>query len=247
MNQATHQDDAAPDRSGAPDSALLARLAGGDHHAFETLMRRHNQRLFRTARAIVKDDADAEEVLQEAYIDAYRHASAFRGDAQVSTWLTRIVVNAALMRLRKQRSHPVLVPFASATSDASPREANAMVDDAETAERYVLRTEMRRLIERRIDELPTTFRAVFVMRDVEDMTGQEVADALSLPTATVRTRLFRARALLRAALERDMDVAAADIFRFAGARCDRIVAAVLARLAEGVSHSDGSSGARGTI
>ena len=230
MNPATHQDHGAPGHAGASDSVLLARLADGDHGAFETLMRRHNQRLFRTARAILRDDADAEDVLQEAYIDAYRHAAGFRGEAQVVTWLTRIVVNAALMRLRRQRTHPVLVPFTSTTAEESAGGTTAMTDHAETADGRVLRAEVRRLLERRIDELPTTFRAVFVMRDVEDMTSQEVADALSLPVATVRTRLFRARSLLRAALARDMVVASVGVFGFAGARCDRIVASVIARV-----------------
>ncbi|MCC6163983.1 MAG: RNA polymerase sigma factor [Acidobacteria bacterium] len=241
MNPAIHQNDATSSQSTEPDAALLARLAGGDHGAFETLMRRHNQRLFRTARAIVKDDADAEEVLQDAYIEAYRHADGFRGDARVSTWLTRIVVNTALMRLRKQRTHPVLVPFTPATPEGRAGDTSAMTSAAEASDGYVLRTEIRRLLERRIDELPATFRAVFVMRDVEEMTSQEVADALSLPVGTVRTRLFRARALLRAALERDMDVASAGIFGFAGARCDRIVVTVLARLASDAAQGSESS------
>ena len=241
MNPAIHQNDVPSIQSTEPDATLLVRLAGGDHGAFETLMRRHNQRLFRTARAIVKDDADAEDVLQDAYIEACRHAGGFRGDAQVSTWLTRIVVNAALMRLRKQRTHPVLVPFTPTASEGAAGDTSAMASDAEASDGYVLRTEIRRLLERRIDELPVAFRAVFVMRDVEDMTSQEVADALSLPVATVRTRLFRARALLRAALERDMDVASASIFGFAGARCDRIVVTVLARLASDATHGSESS------
>lgn len=235
MKPAIHHDDAASGWAGDPDAILLGRLARGDQDAFEVLMRRHNQRLFRVARAILKDDADAEDALQDAYIDAYRHAGGFRGDAQVSTWLTRIVVNTALMRLRKERTHPVLVPFASTASDGRAGDDSTMIDDAEAADGHVLRAEIRRMLERRIDELPVTFRAVFIMREVEDMTGQEVADALSLPVATVRTRLFRARALLRAALERDVDAASANIFAFAGARCDRIVAGVIARVAAGVA------------
>ncbi len=240
MNPAIHHEDAAGGGMNDADAALLARLGRGDNDAFELLMRRHNQRLFRVARAILKDDAEAEDALQDAYIDAYRHACGFRGDAQVSTWLTRIVVNTALMRLRKQRTHPVLVPFTPTTTDSNRGDDSPMIDDAETADGQVLRAEIRRMLERRIDELPVTFRAVFVMRDVEDMTGQEVADALSLPVATVRTRLFRARALLRAALERDVDAASANIFSFAGARCDRIVAGVLARVSAGVPDDDGS-------
>lgn len=233
MHTATDPFDSLPDPDGSGDAALLARLAGGDHSAFEPVMRRHNQRLFRVARAILGDDAEAEDALQDAYLDAYRHAGGFRGDAQVATWLTKIVVNRSLMRLRKRRAQPVLVPFASVESDSGDVAARATTpaSDGEPAYQRVLRAEIRRVLERRIDQLPVAFRAVFVMRDVEDMTGQEVADALSLPVATVRTRLFRARALLRAALERDMETASGDVFAFAGARCDRIVAGVLSRLA----------------
>jgi RNA polymerase sigma-70 factor (ECF subfamily) len=240
MNSAIHREDVSGGGLDRSDAALLARLARGDNGAFEPLMRRHNQRLFRVARAILKDDADAEDALQDAYIDVYRHAGGFRGDALVSTWLTRIVVNTALMRMRRQRARPVIVPFAPMAADGAAGDDSTMHDPAETADGQVLRAEIRRMLERRIDELPVTFRAVFIMRDVEDMTGQEVADALSLPVATVRTRLFRARALLRAALERDVDAASANIFAFAGARCDRIVAGVLAHLASGAP-DDGRS------
>jgi len=215
------------------DAQLLARLAAGDHVAFEALMRRHNQRLFRVARALLRDDQEAEDAVQEAYLSAYRHAASFRGDAQVSTWLSRIVVNGCLMRLRQRRSHPVLVPFPPGAIEDAPAVDGPMHEEGEPQYRDVLRAEVRRLLERRIDELPPIFRAVFVMREVEDMTGQEVADALSLPVATVRTRLFRARAMLRASLERDMDTAAGNVFAFAGDRCDRIVATVLARVAAG--------------
>lgn len=227
------------EREYASDAVLLARSADGDHAAFETLMRRHNQRLFRVSRAIVKDDAEAEDALQEAYLDAYRHAAGYRGDAQVSTWLTRITVNRSLMRMRQRRSHPVIVPL-MAEPDDDRRRPNEATDPGALPDTHVLRAEIRRALERRIDELPPTFRAVFVMRDVEDMTGQEVADALSLPVATVRTRLFRARALLRAALDRDIEAAAGDVFAFAGLQCDRIVSAVLAVIDAGKSSSTSS-------
>lgn len=220
--------DAVP-QSPRQDAALVAGMAEGDHDAFAALMRRHNARLFRVARAILRNDAEAEEALQDAYLDAYRHAAGYRGDAQVVTWLTRIVVNRSLMHLRRQRAESVLVPF---RQDGENKGVDDVADRGEPPYMGLLRAEMRALLERRIDALPLAFRTVFVMRDVEEMTGQEVADALSLPIATVRTRLFRARALLRAALQRDLDMAAGDVFGFAGARCDRIVAAVLARLAD---------------
>ena len=213
-----------------PDDDLPARIAGGDQPAFEALMRRYNSRLFRTARAIVKDDAEAEDVLQDAYLHAYRHMGEFRGDSQLATWLTRIVINQALGRLRKQKRDRVVVPFPESRGDADGAHAGVADDKAELPPRATLRAEVRRLLERQIDELPVAFRTVFIMRDVQDMSVQETAECLSIPPATVRTRLFRARALLREALARDVDAATIDVFGFAGDRCDRIVLAVLSRL-----------------
>jgi RNA polymerase sigma-70 factor, ECF subfamily len=213
------------------DVDLATRVAADDHAAFEALMRRHNQRLFRVARAILGDDAEAEDALQDAYLDAYRHMDTFRREAELLTWLTRIVVNQALMRLRKQKRHATVVSLQSPEGPDGPRYADLRDDSIEAPSHTALRAEVRRVMERRIDELPLTFRTVFIMREVEDMSVQETADALGIPASTVRTRLFRARALLREALARDLDIATPDLFGFAGARCDRIVAGVLARLA----------------
>ena len=195
-----------------------ARATPADPASFEALMRRYNPRLFRVARAILKDEGAAEDALQEAYIQAYRQLETFRGDADMGTWLTRIVINQSLMGLRKRKREKegVVVPFPDVP--------------AESPSDLTLRSEIRRLIERRVDELPVAFRTVFVMREIEEMTAQETAEALGIPEATVRTRLFRARALLRNSLERDMDLARGDVYAFAGARCDRIVAAVLDRI-----------------
>jgi RNA polymerase sigma-70 factor (ECF subfamily) len=200
--------------------------------AFEAIMRSHNGRLFRVARAILKDDAEAEDALQDAYLEAYRHMSDFRGDAQLSTWLTRIVVNQSLMRLRRQRRERVIIPFGARDKAQEREEIDVPDDKAESPSNAAMRAEFRRLLEDRIDQLPVAFRTVFVMREVEDMTVEETAECLGIPPATVRTRLFRARALLREALARDVDTATAGVFGFAGTRCDRIVAAVLARIAE---------------
>lgn len=198
-------------------------------------MRRYNTRLFRIARTILKDDAAAEDALQDAYVRAYGHMDTFRGDAELSTWLTRIVINEALMALRKRKRERTVVPFTPNNDGGGTSEATVMdVEDrrAESPSDTALRGEIRRIIERRIDELPVAFRTVFVMREVEDMSVQETAECLGIPAATVRTRLFRARTLLREALERDMDSARASVFGFAGARCDRIVAGVLARISQ---------------
>lgn len=217
--------------SSLDDQALVALVTREDHAAFEVLMRRHNTRLFRVARAVMRSDDAAEDVLQEGYLHAYRHIGDFRGDAQVGTWLTRIVINQALMRLRRERRERVVVPFTGRADDEGHEmEASVADERSESPQERAVRMDARRLLEQRIDELPVAFRTVFVMRDVEEMSVDETAECLGIPSATVRTRLFRARALLRQALSRDLDVAAGDVFSFAGARCDRIVTGVLTRL-----------------
>ena len=221
------------------DAILVERITAGDQGAFEALMRRYNGKLFRVARAIVRDDADAEDVLQDAYIEAYRHIHDFRGASHVGTWLTRIVINQALMRLRKEKRRSVIVPFREpGRGDAERPEAEVADQTSESPSGRVLRGEIRRILERRIDELPLSFRTVFIMREVEDMSVEETAECLGIPAATVRTRLFRARALLRESLAREIDLATGDVFAFAGARCDRIVAAVLLRAQDEQPGSD---------
>jgi len=195
--------------------------AMNDLAAFEQLMRRHNRALYRTARSIVKDDAEAEDVLQEAYLLAFRAMESFRGDSSMSTWLTRIVINEAIARSRKKGRSAEIIQF----------DGEAALDEhLEQPEQALLRSEARRLIEQKIDELPDGFRTVFVLRALEEMTVEETAACLDIPEATVRTRYFRARGLLREALSRELDVALEDAFAFDGARCDRIVANVLQRL-----------------
>jgi len=211
------------------DAELVARSAGGEHAAFEMLMRRYNARLFRVARSILQDDTQAEDALQDAYLNAYRQIADFRGASQVSTWLTRIVINQALMSLRKRKRDRVLVSFEDRRTP-DDRETDMADTTTESPSEAALRAEARQLLERRIDELPLTFRTVFVMREVQEMTVEETAACLDIPEATVRTRLFRARALLRASLARDMDMATSGAFGFAGERCDRIVSNVLTRL-----------------
>src|SRR5687768_10292716 len=185
----------------AEDQELAGRIARGDSAAFEALMRRHNGRLFRVARAVLRDDRDAEDALQDAYLEAYRHMADFRGGAQLGTWLTRIVINQALMRLRKQKRDRVVTPFRRPGEDDQDRAVAEIADKlGESPPRATLRGEIRRLLEARIDELPVAFRTVFVMREVQELSVQETAECLSIPEATVRTRLFRARALLREAL-----------------------------------------------
>jgi RNA polymerase sigma-70 factor (ECF subfamily) len=211
------------------DPELARRIAGGDNPAFEVLMRRHNRALFRTARAILRDDAEAEDALQEAYFKAYRTIGGFRGEARLSTWLGRIVANEALMRLRKRTRRSEIVPL---HSSATAEDLNQISDTTmhQGPEISAQRAEMRKLIETQIDALPEAYRPVFMLRAVEEFSVEETADILQIPAATVRSRFFRARSLLREALAREIDVACDDAFAFAGERCDRIVAGVMARI-----------------
>lgn len=210
------------------DAELAARAASGDATAFESIMRQHNRLLFRTARSILKSDAEAEDALQDAYLRAWRAMGSFRADAKLSTWLVRIVINEALGRVRQR--HAQVIPLDAAMNSTEPEtQASFTADPDRQPERVAMRAEIRRLMEARIDLLPDAFRSVFMLRAVQEMDVEEVAQALGIPEATVRTRYFRARSLLREGLASDIDMALGDAFAFDGARCDRIVAAVLAR------------------
>lgn len=215
------------------DVALARRIADGDRAAFELLMRRHNRRLFRLARATLRDEAEAEDALQEAYLSAYRSIARFRGDAALSTWLSRLVLNECLGRLRRGARRRNVIPMVAA-GDLSPTEIDEMAPlDFDTPDLALGRSQMRALLERQLDALPEAFRMVFVLRAVEEMSVEETAQCLAIPEATVRSRHFRARSLLREALARQVDLAERDLFEFGGAHCDRVVAGVLGRLGQG--------------
>ena len=215
-----------------PDSEIARRIARGERDAFEVLMRRYNQTLYRTARSILRDDAEAEDAVQEVYLLAYRAMGAFRGDAKLSTWLIRIVVNEAIARSRKRSRRAQIIQLSSGAPEpeADVPEENMSESTPEQPEHAAMRTQTRRLLETKIDALPEAFRTVFVLRALEELTVEETAASLGIPVATVRTRYFRAKGLLREALAREVDFAFGDAFAFAGGRCDRIVAGVLARL-----------------
>ena len=215
----------------ASEQELVARAAGGDEAAFEGIMRRYNRLLFRTARSIVKSDAEAEDALQEAYLRAWRALDTFRSDARLSTWLVRIVANEALGRLRRKAAD--VIPLEAAMTSTEPEIQQALTDEPDDRpEPRAMRAQLCQLLEARIDLLPDAFRTVFMLRAVEEMSVEEVAEALTIPEATVRTRFFRARSLLREGLASQIDMTMADAFAFDGARCDRIVAGVLARGAD---------------
>ena len=218
----------APIRAATLDTELAARAAAGDEAAFETIMRRHNRLLFRTARAILKNDSEAEDALQEAYLRAWRALASFRADAKLSTWLVRIVVNEALGRMRRHGAP--IIPLDAAMTSTDPDIQSALTDDAAAQpDSQAERAHLRQLMEARIDRLPEAFRTVFMLRAVEEMSVDEVAQVLAIPEATVRTRFFRARGLLREGLASDIDATLGEVFAFDGARCDRVVAGVLAR------------------
>lgn len=209
------------------DEDVVDRVRGGDTAVFEILMRRYNQRLFRTARAILRDDADAEDAVQQAYIAAYAHLDQFAGTARFSTWLTRIAVREALgkLRTRKRRGETDL------DTDAV-QETMTMKDgrDADSPEAHAARRELLGILESAVDALPEIYRVVFMMREVELMSTNETADVLELSEEAVKVRLHRARAMLREGLFEKVDAQLPGSFPFMGVRCDRIVAAVMAKL-----------------
>lgn len=217
-----------PYSSDVPDAELARLATQGDAAAFEAIMRRHNQLLFRTARGIVASDGEAEDVAQEAWMRAWRALSGFRAESKLSTWLVRIAVNEALGRLRRNSAQIIPLEKAIMSSDNETQSALTEAPDR-GPEQSVQRSQVRALIEARIDLLPEAFRSVFMLRAIEEMSVDEVAEVLDIPAATVRTRYFRARALLREGLAQEMDVAIGEAFSFAGERCDRIVVTVMAR------------------
>lgn len=221
-----------PAQRGLSDAEVAQRIAAGDREELRRLMRRCNQTLYRTARSILKDDAEAEDAVQEGYLLAFRSMGSFRGDAKLSTWLVRIVANEAIGRTRKRNRRAEVISLTERPEHVAQRPHGDVGDTASNGpEHQAMRGEIRRLLEAKIDQLPDAFRTVFVLRAVEEMTVEETASVLAIPEATVRTRYFRAKGLLRAALSPDTDGAFAEAFGFAGARCDRIVAGVIAQLA----------------
>ena len=226
---------ALPQAQDADDGALgarpgLAALVARGGAAFELLMRRYNQRLFRLARSMLRNTAEAEDALQDAYLSAYQAIGSWRGEASVATWLSRVVSNQCLGRLRRQARRDNIVPMVSMTGADDEEHEPMPTQESETPDRSLVRAELRALLERKLDELPEAFRTVFVLRSVEELSVEETAQSLSIPEATVRSRHFRARSLLRESLAQDIDVAERDVFSFDGERCDRIVAGVLARM-----------------
>jgi RNA polymerase sigma-70 factor, ECF subfamily len=224
------------DLSEAEDEELVRLARNRSEPAFREIMRRHNRRLYRVARGVVGDPGEAEDVVQETYLRAFAKLSEFRGDAALSTWLTRIALNEALGRKRRQRPTVELSEI-----EAPGRTGNVvmfpMSSGPQDPEAAAAQAQMRRMLERAVDELPESFRLVFVMREVEEMSVEETAAYLELRPETVRTRLHRARRLLRKSLDERLSAALSEAFSFDGARCARMADAVMARLNAGPAAS----------
>jgi RNA polymerase sigma-70 factor (ECF subfamily) len=201
------------------DADIVKRVRAGDRALFEILMRRHNQRLYRTARAVVKDEVEVEDVMQQAYINAFTHLHQFEERSQFSTWLTRITLNEAFGRRRKMRP-----------SEDAGESMDTIRSPQPDPERQAYAEELRRVLEDAVDTLPDSYRTVFMLRDIEGLSTQETGDGLGLGEEAVKTRLHRARAMIRQAVTARIGEVASGTFQFQAPRCDRVVAAVLAKI-----------------
>jgi RNA polymerase sigma-70 factor (ECF subfamily) len=206
------------------DDDVLARVRGGEIDAFEIVMRRYNQRVYRTVRSILRDDDETLDVMQEAYVNAFAHLAEFSGRARFSTWLTRIAVHEAFARLRKRKRVESL--------DDTESEDLLMASPVLGPENRASDGELRILLEEAVDGLPEAFRTTFVLRSVEQLSVAETAEVLGIPEETVKTRLHRARERLQSSLSSRVGDTLPELFGFHRPRCDRVVAAVLARLRE---------------
>ncbi len=215
------------------DEEVVARVLAGETALFEILMRRYNQRLYRISRVILRDDGEAEDVMQDAYVRAYEHLNQFAGRAAFSTWLTRIAIHEALARKRRRGRMEEL--------DALPSNGDAMSilkSSAPSPEAGTATAEARELLEQAIDHLPEAYRTVVMLREVEEMSVAETAESMGVSDAVVKTRLHRAHAMLRKELYARAKGRATDLYQFHAVRCDRVVKAVFAKIKERAEGSD---------
>lgn len=230
MGNAAAQLAACPAVSALPDSEIVRRVRAGDVALFEVLMRRHNRRIYRAARAIVKEEAQVEDVMQQAYISAYTHLHQFEGRARFSTWLTRIALNVAF-GCRKQ------IRFAASRTAHDDRSLEDAVDRIRSPhpdpEHQAYTRELHGVLEDVVDGLPEIYRAVFMLRDVEGLSTSETGEGLGLGAEAVKTRLHRARVMVRRAVSARIGGDVGLAFQFHAPRCDRVVTAVLRRLSRG--------------
>ena len=214
---------------GATDIELVRRALARDEAAVRSIIQANNRRLYRLARGILRNDSEAEDVVQETYVRAFTHLESFRGDASLATWLARIAMNEALGRLRRQRP-------SIDVNDLAPGVLEAQIirfplpSASEDPERSMAQREIQHVVEHAIDELPEAFRIVFITRVIEGMNVEETAEILDIKPETVKTRLHRARAMLRENVEKKIGPVVMEAFPFAGKRCERLTEAVLKRL-----------------
>ena len=209
------------------DEEVVARVVDGQTALYELLMRRHNERIYRAARAIVRDEAEAEDVMQQAYVNAYAHLRQFDRRASFATWLTRIAVNEALARARRKGRY-VSMDLEHDRPAETPATSDTQTPDPET---QAYAGELRTLLEAAVDALPDGAREVFMLREVQGLSTTETADALGIREDAVKTRLSRAKVALRRDLLDRVGSASPTAFTFGQSRCDRVVAAVFARIA----------------
>jgi RNA polymerase sigma-70 factor, ECF subfamily len=218
----------APDPS---DEEVIREVLGGNTALFELLMRRYNERVYRAARSIVRDELEAEDVMQQAYVNAFAHLRQFNGTARFSTWLTRIAINEALARVRRQGRYEVLDHNVDNIDQLSSAGPLMMRTPSDNPERQAFTQELRHLLEWAIDTLPGGMREVFMLREVEGLSTAEVADCLGVSEDVVKTRLSRGRMALRRVIAERTGTTAPEAFRFYRPRCDRVVARVLVEIA----------------
>ncbi|UDL91379.1 RNA polymerase sigma factor [Mesorhizobium sp. PAMC28654] len=219
---------APPDAANSADMQLVRRALAREGDAFRTIMKTYNQRLYRIARGVVRNDGEAEDIVQEAYVRAFAHLEAFRGASSLSTWLSRIVINEALGRLRKRRR-----TAARAVQEAQLHHAEIIqfpLNTSDDPERTMAQRQILLLVERATDNLPDVYRTVFVARVIEGLSIDDTAELLGVRPETVKTRLHRARVLVRKALDDQIGPVLLDAFPFAGRRCERLTTAVMTRL-----------------
>ena len=214
--------------SGDSDSELVRRARTRDEAAVRAIMQSNNRRLYRLARGILRNDGEAEDVVQETYVRAFTHLDQFHGDSSLSTWLSRIAINEALGRLRRQRPGVEWTSLPQGTIEAQI--IQFPLASAVDPEKSMAQREIQHVVEHAIDELPEAFRIVFITRVIEGMNVEETADILCLKPETVKTRLHRARTMLRNNVEKKIGPVVMDAFPFAGKRCERLTEAVLKRL-----------------
>ncbi len=210
------------------DEEVVQRVLAGDTPLYEILMRRYNRRIFRVVRAILLNDHEAEDVMQDAYVRAYAALHQFAGRASFSTWLTRIAIHEALHRLNRRKREAGL----PACADQPTHEAENLKSPGPDPERQMLSNQAASFLEQAVDALPETYRSVFVLREIEGMNTSETAACLELTEETVKIRLLRARQALRKELYTLAGATTSQAFVFLGERCDRVVAGVFERLAE---------------